>query len=136
MDDVEMVDIDAAYLPVNSSGFGGLRRKPPPDKRDAVALQHEAGFRYLGHNGDGTILVVDRHGRLLIVIGGRPRDKVRWKEEVEDEIVRAIEEGKVGVHFSKKEKKHKRGPFPATAIGVSYGGGEMVSNSCPMQCSN
>ncbi|KAF8877012.1 hypothetical protein CPB85DRAFT_1184797, partial [Mucidula mucida] len=70
------------------------------------------------------IPLVDRKRRMIACIGGTPKDVARWTSEVVEPLEKAIEEGSRGVKFSKKEKRHKRGPFAATAIGVSHGGGE------------
>lgn len=121
------VDFDASTLPVNSSGFGGQRRYPSFTNRDPEVLQKEHGFQYLAHQGKAATPVVDRHRRMMILIGTKPVNADEWEREVEEPIVAAIEEGAPLVHFSKKEKTHKRGPFGALAIGVSYGGGEKVS---------
>ncbi|KAF8877337.1 hypothetical protein CPB85DRAFT_1500350 [Mucidula mucida] len=58
---------------------------------------------------------------MIACIGGTPKDVARWTSEVVEPLEKAIEEGSRGVKFSKKEKRHKRGPFAATAIGVSHG---------------
>lgn len=127
MDNILEFNIDAEELPVNSSGFGGLRRTFAKDRRDADALCAQPGWRRLRYGGKGSIPLVDRKRRLLACVGGMPKDADRWKSEVIEPLEEAIETGSRGVKFSKKEKDHKRGPFPATAIGVSHGGGETVS---------
>lgn len=126
---VVQLDVDAAALPVNSSGFGGQRRYPPRDKRDAATLVVEERFLYVKHNGDGSIPLVDCHRRLVMVLGGHPRDSPEWEEMVVRPVARAIEEGARNVKFSMKEKKHKRGFFGALAIGVSYGGEKVCISS-------
>ena len=125
------VDYDAAAFPVNSSGFGGLRRYPTFTNYDAETLQREHGFRYLPHDGKAATPIVDRHRRMIALVGTTPANADEWEREVVAPIVRSIEEGAPKVRFSKKEKKHKRGPFRALAIGVSYGGGEKVSLPYP-----
>ncbi len=127
MSHVQEFDVDAEDLPVNSSGFGGLRRSFVKDKRDADALCAQPGWRHLQYElGQGSIPLVDRKRRMIACIGGTPKDVERWTQEVVKPLEQAIAQGSRGVKFSKKEKHRKRGPFAATAIGVSHGGGEKV----------
>ena len=41
-------------------------------------------------------------------------------------VTQAIEEARSECNFPKKAKKHRRGNFPALAVGISYGGGQRV----------
>ncbi len=76
-------DIDSQNLPVNSTGFGGLRRSYVKDKRDADTLCAQPGWRHLCYkNGQGSIPLVDRKRRMIACIGGTPKDVARWTSEV------------------------------------------------------
>ncbi|KAF9028131.1 hypothetical protein BDZ89DRAFT_951577 [Hymenopellis radicata] len=73
----------------------------------------------------GSRPIVDRHRRMMVLIAGKPRDEDGWAA-VENGVVDAIEQGSRGVSFSEKQRIHKRGRFPAPAVGVSHGGGELA----------
>ncbi|KAF9018329.1 hypothetical protein BDZ89DRAFT_960224 [Hymenopellis radicata] len=73
----------------------------------------------------GSRPVVDQKRRMIALIAGKPRDEEKWTA-VEKGIVEAIDKGCRGVTFSKKLSEHKRGRFPAPAIGISHGGGELA----------
>jgi hypothetical protein len=53
-----------------------------------------------------------------------PRES-NW-EAVAEGAALAIKEESRNCSFSKKQKKHRRGRFPALATGVSHGGGQRV----------
>ncbi|KAH7874855.1 uncharacterized protein C8R40DRAFT_1069776 [Lentinula edodes] len=124
------VDLDAAMLPVNSTGFGGQNQM----------LCSQPGWRYIPYpldvptnaagqnNGNGatttgTIPIVDRHGCMVVLIAGSPQ--MHWQSEVAEPLAEAIAAGSSHLKFSPERLYHKRGDgFAALASGPSHGGGE------------
>lgn len=122
------MDFDAAELPTNSSGFGGLRQNPSGGTLDARSLCSQPEWRYIScpENG-GAVPIVDRHHRMVALIGGSPRDVACWQEEVVVPLQDAIAEGASKATFSVTQLHHKRGTgFAALSSGVSHSGGETV----------
>ena len=60
------------------------------------------------------------------MLAGRPSHN-SW-DTVNNKITQAIEQARSECNFPKKARKHRRGNFPAMAVWISYGGGQMV---CP-----
>ncbi|KAJ3804808.1 hypothetical protein EV368DRAFT_66071 [Lentinula lateritia] len=134
------VDLDAAMLPVNSTGFGGQNQVLARDRRDAETLCSQPGWCYIPYppavptntagqnNGDGVtttgaIPIVDRHGRMVVLIAGSPQ--MHWQSEVAEPLAEAIAAGSSHLKFSSEKLYHKRGDgFAALASGPSHGGGE------------
>ena len=47
-----------------------------------------------------------------------------------------MEESRAGFVFSEKQTDHRRGRFPAVAVGISHGNGTQVSvTKCPIPAS-
>jgi hypothetical protein len=67
--------------------------------------------------------ILDPEGRIIAALVGQPEEA--W-EEVNEGLSDAIREARAQCDFSKKDKKHRRGNFPAMAVGVSFGGGQPV----------
>ncbi|KAJ3809346.1 hypothetical protein F5876DRAFT_77848 [Lentinula aff. lateritia] len=134
------VDLDAAMLPVNSTGFGGQNQVLARDRRDAQMLCSRPGWRYISYppdvptnaagqnNGNGVtttgaIPIVDRHGRMVVLIAGSPQ--MHWQSEVAAPLAEAIAAGSSHLKFSQEKLYHKWGDgFAALASGPSHGGGE------------
>ncbi|KAF9006789.1 hypothetical protein BDZ89DRAFT_1144723 [Hymenopellis radicata] len=124
--DPVVVDLDAQDLPAAEGGWKGKRRDPPTKARtkdDLDAVLSQDGMRLIRYV-PGSRPVVDQKRRMIALIAGKPRDEEKWTA-VEKGIVEAIDKGCRGVTFSKKLSEHKRGRFPAPAIGISHGGGEL-----------
>lgn len=71
-----------------------------------------------------TILIVDREDRIIAILAGRPSGK-DWEETVQ-KYLQALARAKESLQFGKK--CDRRGPFRTIAVGVSYGGGQTVSD--------
>lgn len=123
------VDIDAAKLPANSSGFGGCHQNLPHDTCDAHSLCIQPGWRYISHSEHGgAVPIVDCHQHMVALVGGSPQDVACWQEEVVVPLQDAIAEGASKLTFSATQLQHKRGTgFAALSSGVPHGGGEAVS---------
>ncbi|THU79338.1 hypothetical protein K435DRAFT_697978, partial [Dendrothele bispora CBS 962.96] len=68
--------------------------------------------------------ILDKQGRVVAVLAGRPRSS-DWDALVQkgtEEIARARND----LTFTRKQTEHSRGDFPAVTIGVAHGGGRRV----------
>jgi hypothetical protein len=63
----------------------------------------------------------------VAVLAGRPRGD-DW-DIVVGEAGEQIREARGQCQFTEKQAHHRRGDFPALAVGISYGGGQTVSAS-------
>jgi hypothetical protein len=72
------------------------------------------------------ILLVDRSGRVIGILGGKPEDE-NW-QGVQDEAQELLQGIRHRLSEPKKGNVHRRGNFPTLRCGVSYGGGQ----TCPM----
>lgn len=73
--------------------------------------------------------IVDREGRVISVLAGKPRDG-KW-DSLMKELEEAIAKAREKMSFSKKQKKHVRGKFPSVSVGNSFGGGSKVNLRYP-----
>jgi hypothetical protein len=69
--------------------------------------------------------IVDKMGKVIGVLCGFPDDD-SW-EATHRGAADAIRAARDVACFSDECKKHRRGNFPALAVGVSFGGGQKVS---------
>lgn len=69
-------------------------------------------------------VVVDKAGRIIAVLAGKPRDD-NW-DAVMTELTAQIKDARGSMTFSKKQEAHKRGKFPSVAVGTLFGGGSKV----------
>lgn len=79
-----------------------------------------------------THLLVDSEDRVIGILGGQPKNAEEW-ERVCREAAEALENSRGSCSFSDKQVKHRRGAFPALAVGIAHGDGTLVSSPafCP-----
>jgi hypothetical protein len=73
-----------------------------------------------------THLLVDSEDRVIGILGGQPKNAAEW-ERVCKEAAEALENLRSSCSFSNKQTNHRRGAFPAVAVGISHGNGTQVS---------
>ncbi|KAK7013045.1 hypothetical protein R3P38DRAFT_2721474 [Favolaschia claudopus] len=134
------VKLDASELKTTKGGHYLGHRDPPkpkPKGRDDSARWADLRLRKLrelvelGHihvkwDGKGTLLILDRTGRIIVVFVGGPDDP-DWPSVVEDATValdRAREEGISTDAFASDAGLHRRGRFLTLKSGVSHGTGQ------------
>ncbi|KAI0369556.1 hypothetical protein BV20DRAFT_1053150 [Pilatotrama ljubarskyi] len=61
---------------------------------------------------------------------GSPKDQEGWAQ-VNVEAQKAFDTARSDFTLDDKQKDHRRGSFPAVTAGISYGGGQTQSLSCP-----
>lgn len=69
---------------------------------------------------------------MFMVLVGQPQD-TNW-EHVNREVQEAFDEAREHFEFKPEQIDHRRGPFPAFAAGISYGGGQTVSLMSNRSC--
>jgi hypothetical protein len=142
------MDVDAATLPVSSRGWMGKKRfnEDKSKRLPTPPLQELLGKTYNMRliNWDGRCVrlgwslthsiysehrtptpIADTQKRIVAMLGGMPRAEEGWmgvcaQAEADLATVRSR------CTFSSQQKCHRRGEFPALAIGISFGGGQKV----------
>ncbi|KAJ7763252.1 hypothetical protein B0H14DRAFT_3510661 [Mycena olivaceomarginata] len=112
---------DAAAPHDGGTGLGGVSYT----QEEVDALSGTRGFRYIGWLGELTVPVVDRQRRVVITLGGMPRDRAGWKT-VTDGAAALLRERLSRLRLSDERLHHRRAldSFPALARGWSHGGGQ------------
>jgi hypothetical protein len=76
-----------------------------------------------------TLLILDKTGRIIAVLVGRPDDS-EWVYVVDDaaNVMREVQKLCADMELvSEKSLGHRQGNFLAIPVGVSFGGGQTVS---------
>lgn len=81
-----------------------------------------------------TFVILDKHGRIIVVFVARPNDPT-WMDAIRG-VARAIlhlrtELERLGL-VKAKDCDHRRGKFLALASGISFGGGQKVCVACSL----
>ncbi|KIK71586.1 hypothetical protein GYMLUDRAFT_235893 [Collybiopsis luxurians FD-317 M1] len=82
----------------------------------------ENGFKLIPFKKGESVALQDDSNCLLAIRIGGPDDSMYF-EDVEDMMQAVLEKGRT-MKWEAKEKRHKRGSFPAVAQGISYGKGQ------------
>ncbi|KAJ8507565.1 hypothetical protein ONZ45_g10076 [Pleurotus djamor] len=118
----------------NTSEFARLStswRGSKPEDKNSGPSSVPSHFRLLQWDeaGNGTSLLVDSQGRVFGVITGGPGKSSRngssaadWQSAIKG-CERAICRARQSYSFNKSDLDHKRGTFPALAIGITRGPG-------------
>ena len=69
------------------------------------------------------MVTTDKVKRITSVCVSKPAGDESW-EELQQRAAQAIESARSRLYFSKKDRDHRRGGFPALAVGISHGGGQ------------
>ncbi|KAF7369749.1 hypothetical protein MVEN_00306700 [Mycena venus] len=118
--------LDAAELPaahgayaakVEQGTWGSKKRRTLPE---LIGL----GFRLIEWDGIASIPIVDVHGRIITVLVGQPSDT--GYAAAATRAFELIEKERVNAHFKSALAKHRRGPFVALNVGLSYSKGQTV----------
>ncbi|KAH9920397.1 uncharacterized protein B0H18DRAFT_1121990 [Fomitopsis serialis] len=119
-------DIATQALPHSNGAYTG-GREPRTSRRqytldDLVGEGSEFGFELIRWDGRTPRPITDESGRVIAVLSGAPNDPA-WTG-VHTGAAAAISEARTKLSFSRKDVVHRRGNFPALAVGISYGGGQ------------
>lgn len=72
--------------------------------------------------------ILDKNGLVVAVLVGAPANDASWYGACDDAYNLLRDKAPV-FNFTKKAADHRRGKFPAVNVGISFGGGQMVSGS-------
>ena len=71
--------------------------------------------------------MVDKEGRILIMLAGSPKDEADWKNACA-RCAALLEETR-GSYVEAKDANKRRGDYASVSAGISFGGGQKV-RSC------
>ncbi|KAL1674014.1 hypothetical protein EV122DRAFT_282434 [Schizophyllum commune] len=121
--------VKLAGLRVTRTGYTAMREEKSEKKQKRVfRLKDLVGprslFKFELYNWDGVtaVPILDKKRRVIAVLAGTP-DQKDWRAQ-HLSLADAIEAARPHLKFTTVQKKHRRGVFPAIAVGHSYGGGQ------------
>ncbi|KAF4565733.1 hypothetical protein EYR40_002197 [Pleurotus pulmonarius] len=115
-------DVDASHLRRTQRGYVGTAERPPVHSSRSLDELVSNGFLYIPWDGTSSISLFDA-GRRMIVGGGSPRT-ADWAG-VSNRCANALDNARIQCgDFYPKQTSHRRGKFPALAVGISYGQGQ------------
>ncbi|KAI0359019.1 hypothetical protein OH77DRAFT_1128116 [Trametes cingulata] len=84
------------------------------------------GFEYVAWNGRDPRAILDKKGRIVAVLVGRPRSD-SW-DTINEEMQAVFELAREAYQVPAAQQAHRRGNFTVATSGISYGGGQTVKN--------
>ncbi|KAK7453977.1 hypothetical protein VKT23_011489 [Stygiomarasmius scandens] len=111
--------------PVASTAYMGLNdQSPEVDGGYWISdLVEQHGFTEVQWDGRTSTPVIDLEGTFCGLLAGRPDDAGEWDSTVQREAVHTIKKYRSKCSFTKKQRKGRRGNFPALTAGIAHGGG-------------
>ncbi|TRM57179.1 hypothetical protein BD626DRAFT_574753 [Schizophyllum amplum] len=123
-------NISLQNLRVTKTGYTAMRdAKSGKQKHRTYQLQDLVGpksqykFELYEWDGRKTVPLVDKEDRVFAVLAGCPDKAPDWGGSMQ-ELADAIETTSSRLSLNPGQRRHRRGPFPATAHGYSFGGGQ------------
>ncbi|KAJ7874660.1 hypothetical protein B0H14DRAFT_3437475 [Mycena olivaceomarginata] len=115
------------------NGLGGVSYT----QTEVDALSGTIGFMYIAWLGKLTIPILDLHRRIIVLLGGTPRDEVAWKAAT-DGAAALLDERLACIRLSEERLHHRRAQesFPAIGHGLSHGGGQIEPGELQNNVSN
>ncbi|PPQ76637.1 hypothetical protein CVT26_012763 [Gymnopilus dilepis] len=113
-------------FPISKKGWISRRSK---GSRSSVSLADVVGpnskynLELRKWNGRTTMVIVDRKRRIIAVCLGKPENDETW-EDTHRRAAEVLESARDRLYFQDKDLNHRRGGFPALAVGISHGGGQ------------
>lgn len=111
-------------MPICTGGFLAKRGGNVDEDFSLDRLLNQ-GFELVNWDGRTPHLLLDKDGRIITVLAGRPNDPT-WDASMK-EASWLLEEARHSCVFTHIKNK-RRGNFQYLNVGVSYGGGQIVSN--------
>ncbi|KAI5824957.1 hypothetical protein K523DRAFT_314262 [Schizophyllum commune Tattone D] len=112
---------------VTKTGYTGMRDKPAPHRvyqlEELVGPNSKFQFDLVTWEGRKARPFVDNGGTVFGLLAGRPDQAPDWDPLMRD-FADTIEDTRPHIRFKSHQLRHRRGPFPATPHGHSYGGGQ------------
>ncbi|KAJ3833547.1 hypothetical protein F5878DRAFT_402781 [Lentinula raphanica] len=113
-------EIDVVKALGSSSGWIG-RRRTFPRKHTSLEELYTLGFKLLDSQLGETYPIVDRNRKIIGVFGAPSPEQ---SATVVRDANAALEQAHEQIYFTAKQKKNRRGDYPAAAYGISFGGGQ------------
>ncbi|KAJ3717152.1 hypothetical protein C8R42DRAFT_724780 [Lentinula raphanica] len=120
---------DVSALPHTKKGWAGLKAKLAAACPELVdLLGDEYNMELVDWNGVDAYNIVDGPGQIIVVLGGKPRDREgekphrTWTAMMIDLKTRLADAGK-NMTFTSKQMRSMRGGHPSVSMGTSFGGG-------------
>ncbi|KAI5829149.1 hypothetical protein K523DRAFT_328926 [Schizophyllum commune Tattone D] len=121
--------VKLAGLRITRTGYTAMREEKSERTRKRVyrlkdLVGPNSAFNFELYNWDGVTVVpiLDKKRRVIAVLAGVP-DQKDWPTQ-HASLADAIEAARPHLKFTNIQTKHRRGVFPAVAVGHSYGGGQ------------
>ncbi|KAL1698750.1 hypothetical protein EV121DRAFT_274210 [Schizophyllum commune] len=112
---------------VTRTGYTSLRDAPAPHRayalHELVGPQSKFDFDLVAWEGREARPFVDRGERVFGLLAGCPDQAPDWNAVMQD-FADTIDSERPHIRFKTHQLLHRRGPFPATPHGHSYGGGQ------------
>ncbi|KAJ6454055.1 hypothetical protein C8R47DRAFT_1228809 [Mycena vitilis] len=107
VDNAQPIEITTAPqdYPVTSTGWGGIRDKPTTQQREYTVpeLQHTFGMKIVEWDGSASRPLVDKEGRIIAVLGGRPNDPEYLR--LTEQAARQLEAARGDLKFRPNESR-------------------------------
>ncbi|KAJ7077508.1 hypothetical protein B0H15DRAFT_743670, partial [Mycena belliarum] len=120
--------LDASALPSTYGSYSAKAEDPRSKyghkKRRTLPELIALGFRLVPWDGVEARPIVDAHGRIIAVLAGQPRDP-KYSEAV-SAAFRSMLLARQEWRFPASMSQHRRGPFPAINVGLSYSKGQRI----------
>lgn len=144
------IPFDLSSAPSSHSGWGAPSAPPAPEGGGRLTLSELKGLPYNLRlvEWDGMCVwlafcpmrrltqayrtprpILDKNLKVVAVLVGRPRD-TGWGA-VHQAACEAVARGRSRLNLCEGQASHRRGSFPALAVGVSFGGGRKVGAILP-----
>ncbi|KAL1699670.1 hypothetical protein EV121DRAFT_215799 [Schizophyllum commune] len=112
---------------VTKTGYTAMRDKPAPHRvyqlEELVGPNSEFQFGLVTWQGRKARPFVDNEETVFGLLAGRPDQAPDWDPLMQD-FANTIEDTRPHIRFKPHQLHHRRGQFPATPHGHSYGGGQ------------
>ncbi|KAJ3965065.1 hypothetical protein EV361DRAFT_955360 [Lentinula raphanica] len=118
-------DFHTEDLPVNSGGWSGIRQefeRIHPSFQELLGEGFE--LRLVEWQGQESCAVLDKSGRIISLLAGKPRDP-KW-DSVINELEEQVRSARKKMTFSQKQRSNKRVSGPSVSMGTSFGGGSQA----------
>ncbi|KAL1736325.1 hypothetical protein EV714DRAFT_198920 [Schizophyllum commune] len=130
-----------AGLRITRTGYTAMREEKSETKqkrvyrlKDLVGPRSLYNFELYNWDGITAVPILDKKRRVIAVLAGAP-DQKDWPAQ-HTSLADAIEAARPHLKFTTVQKKHRRGVFPAIAVGHSYGGGQTRPMPVSQEASN
>lgn len=118
---------EGGRIRVAKTGYVGVRETASGTTyrlADLVGSGSRYRFDLFEWDGRSSVAVLDSEGRIVAVLVGRPAEDPSW-ERTHRDAAEELERGRNALKLTLKQKRHRRGHFPALATGISHGGGQV-----------